>query len=501
MTEETKSSWLEHGTGILDAYYDNIENVQLKSKMNNERPVVRSEKFRKRDGKFNQVNINDYGDPLYEIGLVNNWVMVITSRGGKFYHNKVTAVSKWVIYDEIEQDEELRAKIQDLDKADMLLLIAKARGLRLQVKDENYLSQKYLVKETETKPVAVAVSSSSSSSKCDESGIESGSDSKKNLKEEKFFTTEPLVLGYGSSSEEDSEEEEEKEEKEEEDSLEETADIDSDSVSSDNEGINFSDFETDIDSTSRDEFKSLLDDLGINPYSSFDLEIDKLIEQPRFLVVDNNKQRKAIFDEWCKEKLALTAAAAQSQAAPLEQHQEEDYNEFLANNPILQYIEYLNSKIPKLKKKLYYIEFRRKFKSEFSHIDLSDKEKENFYREYTILYYSCCGKNSGNSLNLNSKDLNKANLGAAQPTQNSTQLAPPQSVESAEHERTAHLTHSKKLSQSTVAPAPVLPVAPTTSTISAVSTVTEKLIQKYFPFTKEEIYHRLKTFHTQNPSH
>lgn len=86
-----------------------------------------------------------YGSPKYVVELINDWYLVITSRGDKFFHNKSTNISKWVldenkdtdvidyIYDNEDgesdldgdstSDSPIRTKIDQF-----LILIAKARG-------------------------------------------------------------------------------------------------------------------------------------------------------------------------------------------------------------------------------------------------------------------------------------------------------------------------------------------------------------------------------------
>ena len=52
-------------------------------------------------------------------------------------------------------------------------------------------------------------------------------------------------------------------------------------------------------------FVSLLEDMDINPFNTWEGEMPKIVQDPRYSMVKNTKQRMEIFAEWSKVKVAL----------------------------------------------------------------------------------------------------------------------------------------------------------------------------------------------------
>ncbi|KAH8722799.1 hypothetical protein GQ44DRAFT_711280 [Phaeosphaeriaceae sp. PMI808] len=115
-------------------------------------------------------------------------------------------------------------------------------------------------------------------------------------------------------------------------------------------------------------FKELLDDTGVSPYTPWEkiLEDGVLYDDERYKALPNMKARNECFNEWAREKtVQLKEEKAKQQK----------------RDPKIPYLSLLDRHATP---KLYWPEFRRKYKKEPEMKDtkLSDKEKENLYREH-----------------------------------------------------------------------------------------------------------------------
>lgn len=115
-------------------------------------------------------------------------------------------------------------------------------------------------------------------------------------------------------------------------------------------------------------FKDMLDDYKINPYTTWEkvIEAGQIIEDERYIVLQTMKSRKEAWSEWSCERIQQLK----------EQREREE-----KKDPRIQYFSFLQSHASP---KLYWPEFRRKYKNEPPLRDskLSDKEREKSYREY-----------------------------------------------------------------------------------------------------------------------
>ncbi|KAF7548274.1 hypothetical protein G7Z17_g7171 [Cylindrodendrum hubeiense] len=115
-------------------------------------------------------------------------------------------------------------------------------------------------------------------------------------------------------------------------------------------------------------FKDLLNDFNINPYSPWEklLEEGKIVDDLRYTALGTTKARKECWDEWTREKIA----ELKEQRARQEK-----------KDPRIAYMAFLQEKASP---KLYWPEFKRKYKKESSMKDLhiSDKDREKAYREH-----------------------------------------------------------------------------------------------------------------------
>ncbi|PMB71500.1 Pre-mRNA-splicing factor dre4 [Beauveria bassiana] len=115
-------------------------------------------------------------------------------------------------------------------------------------------------------------------------------------------------------------------------------------------------------------FIDLLDDLHINPYSAWEklLEDGKIVDDPRYTALGTTKARKECHDKWARARIAqLKAQRAQQEK----------------KDPRVAYVALLQEKATP---KLYWPEFKRKYKKEDAMRDakLPDREKEKMYREH-----------------------------------------------------------------------------------------------------------------------
>jgi hypothetical protein len=117
-------------------------------------------------------------------------------------------------------------------------------------------------------------------------------------------------------------------------------------------------------------FWDLLDDFKIHPYTTFDklIEDGLIISDDRYTVLPNMAKRKEVFTAWSTDRIQ------QLQAKKAEERRKRD--------PRVVYLKYLQDRASL---KLYWPEFRRKFKKddEMRDSSFSDKDREKLYREYT----------------------------------------------------------------------------------------------------------------------
>lgn len=115
-------------------------------------------------------------------------------------------------------------------------------------------------------------------------------------------------------------------------------------------------------------FKDLLTDKGINPYSPWEklMEDGIIIEDPRYMALSTTKARKECWDEWTRERIAELKAERAKQEK---------------KDPRIAWLAFLGEKAST---KLYWPEFKRKWKKEpvMKDVHVPDKEKEKNYREH-----------------------------------------------------------------------------------------------------------------------
>jgi hypothetical protein len=115
-------------------------------------------------------------------------------------------------------------------------------------------------------------------------------------------------------------------------------------------------------------FKDLLNDYDINPYSPWEklVEEGKLVNDLRYTALTSMKSRKEVWEEWSREKIKLLR--------DLRAKEEK-------KDPRIPYLAFLQKHATP---KLYWPEFKRKYKKEPDMRDSSmgDKDREKFYRDH-----------------------------------------------------------------------------------------------------------------------
>ncbi|KAF2713451.1 hypothetical protein K504DRAFT_424084 [Pleomassaria siparia CBS 279.74] len=113
-------------------------------------------------------------------------------------------------------------------------------------------------------------------------------------------------------------------------------------------------------------FKELLDDTRISPYVPWDkvLENDGLYEDERYKALPTMKARKDCFDEWARERIHYLKEQKANQQTL---------------DPRIPYLALLHKYATP---KLYWPEFRRKYKREMKDSKVTDKVKEQLYRDH-----------------------------------------------------------------------------------------------------------------------
>ncbi|KAK0120326.1 hypothetical protein ONS95_011732 [Cadophora gregata] len=115
-------------------------------------------------------------------------------------------------------------------------------------------------------------------------------------------------------------------------------------------------------------FKDLLNDFGINPYSPWEklVEEGKLVDDLRYTALTSMKSRKEVWEEWTREKIKVLRELRAKEEK---------------KDPRMPYLAFLQKHA---NPKLYWPEFRRKYKKEVEMRDtaLADKDREKFYRDH-----------------------------------------------------------------------------------------------------------------------
>ncbi|CAN6666151.1 hypothetical protein TRVA0_037S01420 [Trichomonascus vanleenenianus] len=253
------------------------------------------------------------------------WVLVFCKSGRRFVHNSETSKSYW------NAPEEIQTLVEALDRNLVIEHIARARGLKLAEpreekqpnEEEHELIEEELKGEprNEEEPELIANYSESSS----ESDNEPEKESENESSEGEFVF-------------EDFQEEEEEEEEEE---------------------------ETLSEEEKQKRFGEMLNEHSISPLSTWQLEMNKLVNDPRYDLFSSLQQRQIAFDAWATQKIAATKKPS---------------NDAATSSPEQKFAEFIVSEYtPKFK---FYLDFKRRLRKDprFSESPLTDREKETLFR-------------------------------------------------------------------------------------------------------------------------
>lgn len=110
----------------------------------------------------------------------------------------------------------------------------------------------------------------------------------------------------------------------------------------------------------------MLNDHQINPYSTWDTEVPRIVEDTRYVLITTTRRRKEIFTGWCRDRIAELKVEKEM---------------IKKVDPKIAFWAFLKEKAST---KLYWPEFKRKWKKvpEMKDAKLTDKEKEKLYRDY-----------------------------------------------------------------------------------------------------------------------
>lgn len=114
-------------------------------------------------------------------------------------------------------------------------------------------------------------------------------------------------------------------------------------------------------------FRDLLDDYHVNPYSMWEriIEEGRIIEDTRYTALPNMKARREVFSDWSRDRIQEFKERKEKQEK---------------KDPRIKYLAFLQEHATP---KLYWAEFKRKYRKEpeMKDMKLSDKDREKYYRD------------------------------------------------------------------------------------------------------------------------
>ncbi|QPG74420.1 hypothetical protein FOA43_001749 [Brettanomyces nanus] len=285
------------------------------------------------------------------IPLTEKWCTVILSNGDRFYYDKERNESYWQIPE--GRSDEAEMKVNELSKY-IILIVGIVRGLdyerylkRLEGGMEVIDTVKKLIgwkeEEEEKKP----------------------EEEEEALDQRQMQQTVGLEVGYSSESASDSDDA---------GAAGDAGDAyagDADDAGSDTDeyALDLSDVEELIsdteatdskeDSLQSQNFFEMLSRKHVDPFSSYDLEIDTFYTEPEFVAIENDSRRAELFDAWSQK-----------------QHKETERPLINASENFLSWLSQL-SKVPK-----YYFELKRNFRKELKEFMMTDAQQKKLFKQY-----------------------------------------------------------------------------------------------------------------------
>ncbi|CUS13036.1 unnamed protein product [Tuber aestivum] len=295
-----------------------------------------------------------------EIPGMKSWVLVTTKKGRKFVYNTETKVSLWRAPEDVQAAIDTIPLEEDKPKERKKggSREATERGSGIEVMSEQQ-ERRRLISATTTK------------AKMEGGEGEAPDRANAELQEQE----EDKEEGEEEDEEEEEEEEEEYAQKRVKTSEQGPVEFTEDDVAWQLEaiaqeyGLDEEDFGEGEEMTDEDNtylFKEMLVEYKVNPYSTWEKEMPRIVEDSRYVLINTTKARKEVFTSWCRERIAELKIEKEKTK---KQDPRIPFWEFLKGNASA---------------KLYWPEFKRKWKksSEMKDSKVPDKDKEKMYREY-----------------------------------------------------------------------------------------------------------------------
>ncbi|KAI8051735.1 hypothetical protein BDF21DRAFT_498271 [Thamnidium elegans] len=274
-----------------------------------------------------------------------NWLFVLTHDGYEFYYDRDSKTSVW------EQPEELKEAMQELKKLEEEEKLKKEEEEKQKALEEEEEAKKALEEEEENKKRVLEEEKEQARQEVKRIKLDQAVDNAEDV-EATEMTEEDIMWQLQQMAEEEvgmDREEEEEEVQEEAQKEEEIKQVEKKPELSEQECI--------------EKFYQLLKENNISPFAVYSVELPKLMLDPRFSLVPHNKQ-KNLFNKYCHE-LGEQIKKEKSQ------NTKKPENEFK---------ELLESKVTT---KMYWDDFRRKFKNDPRFKALSvTREKEALFKEH-----------------------------------------------------------------------------------------------------------------------
>lgn len=317
--------------------------------------------------------------PRFKLNLTENWILVFLRSGKHFFFNKETKESVWEAPENV--DDYLYSHV---DQNLVLVLLARARGLRK--KDDVY----WRVGEDTLHDRVIkhdsAVDESATGRSRDADSAKAGPKSTDSVPTNDASNTAPVSTETAATADSELTKPNTQLTEHPADSANDDSDeySSSDESEGENNGIDFAALLSDDENDDKEEsevsrdsilrFKELLGSRDVNPFSTWDKELSKVVDDDRYELLETRLERENAFNEWSRDVIKLKKAEKSDSAADEELE--------VTISPQEEFVMLLKDTFKKGK---FYVEWRRKNKDDlrFKDVDLSDKEREAVYRQYS----------------------------------------------------------------------------------------------------------------------
>ncbi|ANB14401.1 DNA replication protein Dre4 [Sugiyamaella lignohabitans] len=286
------------------------------------------------------------------------WLIVILKSGRWFVYNPQTNKSFWDV------PEDVLRKIEEMDRDDLILLVARARGLTLSTDSAapKFEEQGRLEAGTEEGNANSAPDNTVIEDVSDDEGVESDREN----------DDDNIDLNDENSLEEMSNDD---------DGLGTGFELDWDNIEDD---LKNDDSTGNADLTNQERlsiFYSLLEDFSINPFGVWEVELNKVLDDDRYDILESNSARSDAFDKWAALKIREQKLQHEELSTKTQDSTEDIIKKMVEDSPVGRFLSLVRRKY---KEKYFYVDFKRKYRNEalFDIPELTDKDKEKIYREY-----------------------------------------------------------------------------------------------------------------------